>query len=100
MGVGAFVPVQEAFHVNNVANIQCTNSLVDLGIGAGQVDLYAEAVGSTVEAEGNVDVVTALLVLVADSDNGHALEYGNHVLMLDLHQYCKSDYILVQFPTC
>ena len=83
MGVDTLIPVQEAFHVDNVANFQSTDSSVDLGLGTGQVTLHAEAVGSAVVTDSDIDVVAGLAVLVLDSLDGQTGEGNELVLMSD-----------------
>ena len=83
MGVHALVPVQETFNIDDIANIQGTDSGVDLVLGTGQVDLNAEVVGIAVLAQGDIDVITGLAVLVLDSFNSHALEADLLILMSD-----------------
>ena len=69
MGISALVPVQEALHIDNVANIQSNDSGVNIGVNASQINLHTEAVGSAVVVQGDVNVITGLVVLVLDSLN-------------------------------
>jgi len=64
VGVDTLVPVQEALNIDGVANVQSTNGGVYIGIGTGQVNLYAEVVGSAVVANGYIDVIAGLAILV------------------------------------
>ncbi len=42
--VGAFIPVQEAFHVDFVADLQLLHCLVDIGILVAQIGLHGERI--------------------------------------------------------
>ena len=46
VGVDAVVQVHETGHVHHVASLQGAHSRVNLGLGAGQVALHAEAVAN------------------------------------------------------
>ena len=83
VGVDTLVPVQEALDVDLVARFQRSESLVDIGVGTGQVTLDAEAIGSTVVGNIDIDVITGLTVLVVDSFDGQTLEADELVLVVD-----------------
>ena len=74
VGVDALIPVQEALDVHLVASLQLSESLVNIGVGTGQVTLHAEVVGSAVQRDGDIDVVAGLTVLVVNSLDGQTLE--------------------------
>jgi hypothetical protein len=40
MGLNAFIPVEEAFHVDDIANLQSFSCFVDFGIRGAEVALY------------------------------------------------------------
>ena len=46
--VCTFIPVEEAFEINHVANLQSLNSFVDIGVVAAEIELHAERIGLTV----------------------------------------------------
>ena len=54
MGVDALIPVNEALDINNVACLEVSECLVNIGLGIGEVTLYTEAVGLAIL--GNVNV--------------------------------------------
>ena len=64
MGVHTGIPVQEALNVHLSADLQLTDSLVDLSLGTGQITLNAEIVVDAVLGQGDVDIITGLAVLV------------------------------------
>ena len=57
MGLCTLVPVQEAFHVDDVANVQSLNSCVNIGTGtvADHVSVDGEGEGSVVEKTGDIE---------------------------------------------
>ena len=89
MGVRAFVPVQEAFHIDDVADLQAFNGLVGIGVLAGKIELNAEVEYFAVSiGEADIDVVRLLgRVLVVDGfavilcRNRQALEQDLFVLL-------------------
>ena len=83
MSVGAVVPVQEALHIHHIAGLQSADSGVDLGLRTGQVSLHAEVVACAVVAEGDIDIVAGLAVLVLDCLDGQTLEGDELILMVD-----------------
>ena len=82
MRIDAVVPVNEALDVDHVACLECADCLIYLSIGSGQVTLNAEAVFRAVLVQGDVDVVSTL-ILEGNVDNGHAVEGSELVLIVD-----------------
>lgn len=96
MGVDALVPVEEPFGVDHVADLQCFNSLIHLGVLTAQVGLHAEGVGLVVHGDVEVQVVALLAgavpvvqegslvaVGVGAGSHGQAGEGNELVLMVD-----------------
>ena len=83
VGIYTFIPIEEALNVNYVAFLESANGGVNLGVGAGKVGLYAEVIGSAVVAEGDIDVITGLVVLVGHLLDGQSLEGNKLVLVVD-----------------
>ena len=83
MGIYTLIPIEEALNVNYVAFLESANGGVNLGIGAGKVGLYAEGIGSAVVAEGDIDVIAGLVVLVGHLLDGLPLEGIKLVLVVD-----------------
>ena len=83
MGVHTVIPVKEALNVNNIALSKSANGGINVGLGAGKVNLNTEAVISAVLGKGHVYIVAGLAVLVAYGLNGHTGELCKHILILD-----------------
>ena len=83
VGVNTVVPVEEAFDINNVACLNVSKCLVNVGFGTGEVTLDAEGVVCAVLRNGYIDIVTGLAVLVLNGNNGKTLEGYELVLVLD-----------------
>ena len=83
MGIYTLIPIEEALNVNYVAFLESANGGVNLGVGAGKVGLYAEVIGSAVVAEGDIDVIAGLVVLVGHLLDGQSLEGNKLVLVVD-----------------
>ena len=78
VGIDALIPVDKACDINLVANFQFTNGLIDIGVGAGQINFDAEVIVVAILGNGDINVVTGLAVLIFDGFNGHVLEDGSH----------------------
>ena len=83
VGIYTLIPIEEALNVNYVAFLESANGGVNLGVGAGKVGLYAEVIGSAVVAEGDIDVIAGLVVLVGHLLDGQSLEGNKLVLVVD-----------------
>ena len=90
MGVHAFVPVQEAFNIHDIANLQRFDSLVGFGVVAAEIELHAEVEGQVILGEADIQVVRLVLgVLVVEGSavilggNGQALEQDQLILVLE-----------------
>ena len=94
--IGALVPVEEAFHVDGVANVEALDGLVNLRGGVVQVGLDGEVVGLVAGGGVEVQVVAFLaraIVVVEEGNflargvlgrgNGQVLEGDLLVLVLD-----------------
>ena len=57
MGICTLVPVQEALNIHNIASLQLTSDLIQVGFGSGQIAFNAEAVGLTIQSEVYIDVL-------------------------------------------
>ena len=69
--VGTLVEVQEAFHIDHVADLQILDGLVDIGLIAAEIILHAELIGRIAGADLEVQVVGFLLgVLVGKGGAG------------------------------
>ena len=69
--VGALVEVQEAFHIDHVADLQILDGLVDLGLLVAEIVLHAELIGRIAGSDLEVQVVGFLLgVLVGKGGAG------------------------------
>ena len=55
--VRALVPVEEALHIDHVADLQRFNRLIDVGIAAAEVILHAEIVGLAIIGDLEIQVV-------------------------------------------
>ena len=96
MGVHAFVPVQEAFHVDDIADSQSFCSLVNFGVSAGEVGFDGEGVDVFADLSVEVNVVALragavpvvqessfCAVCIGGCNDGRALEGNEFVLVLD-----------------
>ena len=83
MSIHTLIPVKEAFNVNDIACLNVSKRLVNVGIGIGKVALYAEAVGCARLGNGDVDVIAGSTVLVGNLLNDQIVKLNELVLMLD-----------------
>ena len=90
VGVRAFIPVQVAFNINHVADLQAFNSLVYIAVFVGQIVFNAEVEHLTVSSgETDIQVVRVGGVLAAEGcavilrGNGQSLEQNLFILMVN-----------------
>ena len=85
MSVDSVVPVNESFNVDNVACLDSSECIVNVGAGSGEVSLNAEVVIGTILSNGNVNVVsiTGSIVLIGYALNGKTVECCELVLIVD-----------------
>ena len=97
--VRTLIPVQEAFHIDDIADLELFDCLVDIALCVAQIGLYGEGIG--LSALGNVEVqVVALFtgavpivqecLSVADLLNGHTGE-GNVAVLQEYESLSVKD---------
>ena len=64
MGVYTVIPVQEALHIDLVANLQVLDCLVDVRVLVAEIGLHSESIGLAVEGYVEVKVVALLAGIV------------------------------------
>ena len=96
VGLCTVVPVQEAFQIDHIADLQVANSLISLAAQAAQVGLHTEGVHLAINGYIEVQVVAFLtgvvplvqehvlvgIVLHSGSHNSSALEGNLHILIV------------------
>ena len=95
--VYALIPVQEAFHIDLIANVQSFYGFVNIAVFVTEIRLYCESIGFAVKGNVEVKVIslrTGSIVIVkvsyivsvsilSGSFYGHSLERYQLVLMID-----------------
>ena len=81
MRVGSLVPVQETLEVDDIADVQGLDGLIDLGVLAAEIELHAELIGRAVLGDLEIQVVGLIVrVLVGKSGAGLIVGFDGHAL--------------------
>ena len=96
MGIYALIPIQESLHVDNIADLEGFNGLIDIGGVAAEVGLNGEGINLIIDGCLEVEVAvsflrTGTIIVVKEcyffavklgSNDGHTLEAYELILML------------------
>lgn len=97
MGINTLIPVQIAFHIDNIADLQVLDSCVYIGGIVAKIGLYNEGIGLAIQGNAEVQVVavrTGAIPVVQVSNvisafilagcfNSHAFECNILILVVD-----------------
>ena len=122
MGVHTFVPVQEAFHIDNITDFEVLYCFINICTLAAEIGFYGESIGFAINGYVEIEVIAILTgsipfeeirnivaFRILGSSNCHTLEGYKHILIFD-EIFCaeKRGYVLCgsdiatfeNFPCC